>query len=129
MNKQPSSRAHRKIAASALPAAFGAETRSLAARAYLEIRDRILKGELPVGMALARRKLAAALGISVPPVSEALQRLEREDLVESKPRVGTRVRVPTRRDIEDRSLVREALETQAARLFAERAQPGQHQRG
>jgi DNA-binding GntR family transcriptional regulator len=42
-------------------------------------------------------------------------------LVESKPRVGTRVRVPTRQDIEDRSLVREALETQAARLFAGRA--------
>jgi DNA-binding GntR family transcriptional regulator len=90
-------------------------------RAYLEIRNQILKGELPVGVALARRKLAAALNISVPPVSEALQRLEREGLVESKPRVGTRVRIPTRQDIEDRSLVREALETQAARLFAERA--------
>ena len=31
------------------------------------------------------------------------------------------MRIPTRRDVEDRSLVREALETQAARLFAERA--------
>ena len=101
----------------------GTAPHSLAARAYLEIRNQILKGELPVGMALARRKLAAALNISVPPVSEALQRLEREGLVESKPRVGTRVRIPTRRDIEDRSLVREALETQAARLFAERATP------
>ncbi len=94
---------------------------SLAERAYVEIRNQILKGELPVGMALARRKLAAALDISVPPVSEALQRLEREGLVESKPRVGTRVRIPTQQDIEDRSLVREALETQAARLFSERA--------
>ena len=74
-----------------------------------------------MGAALSRRKLAAALGISVPPVSEALQRLEREGLLESKPRVGTRVRIPTRRDVEDRSLVREALETQAARLFAARA--------
>ena len=72
-------------------------------------------------MALSRRKLAAELGVSVPPVMEALQRLERDGLVESKPRVGTRVRVPTRPDVEDRSLVREALETQAARLFAERA--------
>lgn len=94
---------------------------SLAERAYLEIRNQILKGELPVGMALARRKLAAELGVSVPPVGEALQRLESEGLVESKPRVGTRVRIPTRQDIEDRSLVREALETQAARLFSERA--------
>jgi DNA-binding GntR family transcriptional regulator len=94
---------------------------SLAGRAYLEIRDKILRGDLAVGEALSRRKLASELGISVPPVSEALQRLEREGLLESKPRVGTRVRVPTPQDVEDRSLVREALETQAARLFAERA--------
>jgi DNA-binding GntR family transcriptional regulator len=94
---------------------------SLAARAYLEIRDRILKGDLSVGMALSRRQLAAELDVSVPPIMEALQRLERDGLVESRPRAGTRVRIPTRRDIEDRSLVREALETQAARLYAERA--------
>ena len=95
--------------------------RSLSQKAYGAIRDKILKGELAVGQALSRRKLAAVLRISVPPVTEALQQLEREGLVESKPRVGTRVRVPNRRDVEDRSLVREALETQAARLFAERA--------
>jgi len=94
---------------------------SLAGRAYVEIRDKILKGDLAVGEALSRRKLAGELGISVPPITEALQRQEREGLLESKPRVGTRVRVPTLRDVEDRSLVREALETQAARLFAERA--------
>ncbi len=125
MNKKSARRARRKITPAISPAAPSAgphaRTHSLAVRAYLEIRNQILKGELPVGMALARRKLAMALNISVPPVSEALQRLEREGLVESKPRVGTRVRVPTRQDIEDRSLVREALETQAARLFAERA--------
>ena len=94
---------------------------SLAARAYAEIRDQILKGDLPVGALLSRRKLAEELDISVLPVSEALQRLERDGLVESRPRAGTRVRIPTRQDVEDRSLVREALETQAARLFAERA--------
>lgn len=100
-------------------------THSLATRAYLEIRNHILRGELPVGVALSRRKLAGQLDISVPPVSEALQRLEREGLVESRPRVGTRVRIPTGQDVEDRSLVREALETQAARLFAERATPSE----
>jgi DNA-binding GntR family transcriptional regulator len=94
---------------------------SLAARAYAEIRDRILKGELPAGTALSRRKLAEEMHFSVPPVTEALQNLERDGLVESRPRVGTRVRIPTRQDVEDRSLVREALEMQAARLFAERA--------
>ena len=116
-----SARPKTTLPASASLSPSNARAHSLAERAYVEIRNQILKGDLPVGMALARRKLAAELGVSVPPVSEALQRLEREGLVESKPRVGTRVRIPTRQDIEDRSLVREALETQAARLFAERA--------
>jgi DNA-binding GntR family transcriptional regulator len=120
MNKKNNCRNRRKIAP-AISSAPSSRTHSLAGRAYLEIRDQILKGELPVGKSLARRKLAAALNISVPPVSEALQRLERDGLVESKPRVGTRVRVPTRADVQDRNLVREALETQAARLFAARA--------
>jgi len=97
------------------------KTGSLSGRAYLAIRNRILKGELPVGVALSRRQLAAELGFSVPPVTEALQQLEIEGLVESAPRVGTRVRMPTREDVEGRYLVREALETQSARLFAERA--------
>jgi DNA-binding GntR family transcriptional regulator len=98
---------------------------SLAVRAYVEIRNRILKGDLPVGVALSRRKLAQSLNVSVPPVTEALQQLEREGLLESKPRVGTRVRIPTRGDIEDCCVVREALESQAARLFAVRATPAE----
>jgi len=97
------------------------QTGSFAQRAYLEIRNKILRGDLPVGVAVSRRKLADELDISVPPVMEALQRLEHEGLVESKPRVGTRVCIPNPKDVEDRSIVREALETQAARLFAERA--------
>ena len=80
-----------------------------------------MRGELPLGMALSRRGLALELKMSFVPISEALQRLEREGLVESKPRVGTRVRIPTARDIEERYVLREALETQAARLFAGRA--------
>jgi DNA-binding GntR family transcriptional regulator len=102
-------------------AAWQPQKTSLASHAYTEIRNKILKGELPVGAVLSRRKLAAALNISVPPVSEALQNLERDGLIESRPRAGTRVRIPTRLDVEDRSLLREALETQAAWLFAERA--------
>lgn len=94
-------------------------------RAYEEIRDSILKGTLAVGVALSRRSLASELGVSVPPVTEALQRLESEGLVESRPRVGTRVRIPTREEVEERSLLREALEAQAAGLFAERATPAE----
>jgi len=108
-----------------LPSFSRRRANSLAGRAYVEIRGKILRGDLPVGKVISRRQLAAELNISVPPVAEALQQLETEGLLESKPRVGTRVRVPTRQEVEDRSLVREALESQAARLFAERATAGE----
>lgn len=108
------------LAASARPSEI-AEGGSLSQRAYLVIRDRILKGELGLGAALSRRKLAADLGMSLLPVSEALQRLENDGLVESRPRIGTRVCNPTPQDIRERYEVREALESHAARLFAEKA--------
>ena len=50
------------------------------------------------------------------PITEALQRLEAEGLVESRPRIETRVRVPMQQDVLDSFIIREALETQAARL-------------
>lgn len=50
------------------------------------------------------------------PITEALKCLEAEGLVESRPRIGTRVRVPSEQDIRDSNIVREALESQAARL-------------
>lgn len=100
---------------------------SLAERAYLSIRERILRGQLPLGEPLSRRLLAAELGMSVIPVAEALQRLESDRLVEIRPRAGTRVRIPTERDVREIYEVREALESHSARLFAERADRHQKQ--
>jgi DNA-binding GntR family transcriptional regulator len=97
------------------------EEGTLAERAYLFLRERILRGEIRLGASLSRRKLAAELHMSLVPVSEALQRLESEGLVESKPRVGTRVYLPNTQDIRERYVVREALEAQSARLFSEKA--------
>ena len=53
------------------------------------------------------------------PVSEALLRLEFEGLLESRPRAGTRVRIPSADDVHGHYLVRETLEVEAAKLFAE----------
>ncbi len=53
------------------------------------------------------------------PVSEALLRLEFEGLLESRPRAGTRVRIPSPEDVRGHYLVREILEAEAARLFAQ----------
>ena len=96
---------------------------NLTEKAYLWIRDRILRGDLPFGTGLSRRSLAEELGISIVPVGDALQRLENDGLVESRPRVGTRVRIPTAKSIRGHFVLREALESQAARIFAEKATP------
>ena len=94
---------------------------SLAEHAYAKILDKILKGEYPLGAALSRRRIGSEFGMSFLPISEAIKRLEQEGLVESRPRVGTRVRIPTPQDVRDRHIIREALEAQSARLFAEKA--------
>jgi GntR family transcriptional regulator, rspAB operon transcriptional repressor len=99
------------------------KSHGLAAEAYTTVRERIIRGELAIGQVLSRRKLAAELGMSFLPITEALIRLENEGLLESRPRAGTRVKVPTHQDVEGHYVIREALETQAAMLFAERAEP------
>ena len=62
------------------------ENDGLAGEAYVILRERILRGELSIGQVISRRKLATQLGMSLPPVSEAMLRLEHEGLLESRPR-------------------------------------------
>ena len=99
------------------------ETISLAGEAYVILRERILRGELAIGKVISRRKIAVELGMSLLPVSEALQRLEFEGLLESRARAGTRVKIPTEEEVRGHYVVREALEVQAAKLFAAVATP------
>lgn len=89
---------------------------SLSNQVYLLIRERILLGRLRPGEVLPRRQLAEEFGISLLPIAQALKQLESDMLVESRPRAGTRVRIPTPEEIRGRCTVREALEAQSARL-------------
>jgi DNA-binding GntR family transcriptional regulator len=100
---------------------------SLSDKAYHAVRDEILRGQLRPGTPLSRRRLARQLGMSVLPVTDALRRLEGDGLVESRARAGTRVRVPSEKDVRELYELREALETQSARLFAERSTPAHRQ--
>ena len=102
-----------------------AEASSLASEAYGIVRRRIARGKVGLGQVISRRKLAAELGMSFLPVSMALLRLEFEGLLESRPRAGTRVRIPSPEDVRGHYVVREALEVQAAKLFVEVATPGE----
>ena len=89
---------------------------SLADRTYAAILERLISGRWAPGHALNRRAVAAELGVSVAPVLEALLRLEQQGLVETIPRVGTRVRTITRAAVRGQMVLREALEVQAVHL-------------
>ena len=102
-----------------------AEQSSLASEAYSVVRQRILRGDIALGQVISRRKLAAELSMSFLPVSEALLRLEIEGLLESRPRAGTRVRIPSPEDVQGHYVVREALEVQAAMRFTQVATLGE----
>jgi|GEM_PF-511985 len=87
------------------------------------LRQRIQCGVLRPGQRLVRRSLANELHISPIPVIEALYRLEHEGLVEHSPNIGARVRPLTIDQIEDDLILREAIESQIARILVGRLGP------
>jgi DNA-binding GntR family transcriptional regulator len=80
-----------------------------------------MQGDFAPGQILSRRTIAAELGMSFLPASEAFLRLEWDGLFERRARAGTRLRIPSRQDVEGHFVMSEALEAQAAMLFVERA--------
>ncbi len=91
--------------------------------AYQRLRDDILSWRLAPGTALSEIELAARLGISRTPLRAALARLALEGLVDtSRGRTGIVPDMSTE-SIAELFELREALETQAARLAARRRDP------
>src|SRR3954469_24556188 len=92
----------------------------IAERAYLELRDRIVRLELPPGTPLRESELMADLAIGRTPLREAVKRLELENLVSVQPRRGTSVTDVHAADIGHISEIRVDLESFAAALAATR---------
>lgn len=96
----------------------GTTTRGdLSDRAYRQLRDGILRGDLPPGTVLAETELAASLGGSRTPIRQALSRLRQEGLIEVGARRQAVVRGFTPEHRKEMTLLREALE----RLTVQRA--------
>lgn len=91
----------------------------LSEQVYAALRERILRMVYPPGFHLVEAELIADLGVSRSTVREALRRLLNDELVELVPHRGIRVRRLSPRDIEELYLVREPLESLAARLAAQ----------
>src|SRR5437764_2678790 len=85
------------------------------------IRDAIVRLDLPPGAIIDKAALCARLGVSRFPVSEALGRLAVEGFVEILPQRGTRVARIDLADCRQAMFIRRALETEAARAIAPRA--------
>ncbi|MEV4730141.1 GntR family transcriptional regulator [Saccharopolyspora sp. NPDC049426] len=98
----------------------GASTGSIQARLIAEIRRRIIDGEVQPGMSLSELALAEEFDVSRTPVRETFKQLQTEGLVEIRPRVGTFVTAPSRREITELFEMKELLEGAAARLLAQR---------
>jgi DNA-binding GntR family transcriptional regulator len=91
---------------------------SMQARVAEELRQMIISGELPPRSSLSEMALSETFGVSRTPIREALKQLQIEGLVEVRPRVGTFVAVPSRRELTELFQMKELLEGAAARLLA-----------
>jgi DNA-binding GntR family transcriptional regulator len=98
-------------------------TRSLtsAERAVGELREVILRGELPAGARLGEVELAERLGVSRTPIREALSRLAAEGLVLLVPNRGARVATWTVEELEGVFELRALLEPQLTALAVPQA--------
>jgi DNA-binding GntR family transcriptional regulator len=88
--------------------------------AYQLLRDEIIQWKLPPGTPLGEVETSQRLGVSRTPLREALSRLIAEGLVRTGPGRTAVVTSLSRHDIVELFELREALETQAARLAARR---------
>lgn len=86
---------------------------------YEKIKQMVLDEALLPGQKVAKGELAQALGVSQTPVSEAINRLTGEGLIEQRARQGFFVRVFTDEDLRDLFAVRAGMEGIALRLSVE----------
>lgn len=82
-------------------------------RAYDHLRRKLAGGSLPPGSRVSAVAMAREIGVSATPVTQAIRRLEIEGLIELVPHLGTFVKKPDWKEIEDLYDLRLALETHA----------------
>jgi DNA-binding GntR family transcriptional regulator len=99
------------------------ELRSLQQQIHDQLLGRILRRELEPGERISPPEIAAALGVSITPVRDAVNQMAAEGLVTVTPRRGTIVSPVSVRDIEELYEIRLMIEPQAAELAATRASP------
>ena len=87
------------------------------------LRERILRGQLAPGSPLSQDVLARQLGISRTPLRDALKMLERDGLIRLDASGSATVLDPNGEDARDLLLIREVIDSVAARRAASLAEP------
>jgi DNA-binding GntR family transcriptional regulator len=100
---------------------------TLAERAYLRLREEIIRGDLAPGALVREEDVAERFQIGRTPVREAVQRLRHEGYLTILPRRGTLVSEISITDLAAIYEIRARMESWAARLAAERAGPEDRQ--
>ncbi len=95
----------------------------LSTKAYKKLKQMIISGQLKPGERLNQVKLAEQLGISRTPLLQAMNRLTSEQLTETIPRRGTRVRTFSSDDLLSIFEIRGRLEPYTCELAAEAITP------
>ncbi|MDZ7620123.1 MAG: GntR family transcriptional regulator [Patescibacteria group bacterium] len=93
----------------------------LSERVYDWLLGRLMSRKLKPGDRLNRRNVAQEVGVSLSPTLEAMIRLEWEGFLQTTPRMGTQVRQIEPARVLGKFIMREAIETQAARLYCGQA--------
>ena len=101
------------------------ELRSLQQQIHDQLLGRILRRELEPGERISPPEIAAALGVSITPVRDAVNQMAAEGLVTVMPRRGTVVSPVSIHDIEELYEIRLMIEPEAADLAASRATPAE----
>lgn len=96
---------------------MNSENNSLTTEVYNNLLDMILSNKLIPGDILSRKDIAKSLNVSMAPVRDALIQLSIEGFVKAYPRKGTVIKSVTSEDVFGALVLREAIETQAARLY------------
>jgi DNA-binding GntR family transcriptional regulator len=90
--------------------------KSLGQHVFENLKQAIVRGDIPSEERLVESVIADALDISRTPVREAIHKLEREGFLKKLPRGGFTVVGLTREDIQETFGIRSVLESYAARL-------------
>ncbi|MBO5254959.1 MAG: GntR family transcriptional regulator [Opitutales bacterium] len=91
---------------------------TLAQRAYDSIFEMLLHKKIKPTEIIKRRDIAAHLNMSLAPVAEAMQRLESDGFLITKPRSETTVVGVDESSVRNLCVLRVAIEAQAARMYA-----------